>query len=199
MAKCPCEWLLMWQHHKIKIKNTWLEYSSGLSIFGIFCGIRARGPRLSLFDMLLRLGGLSGDPSLSLFDMLLRLGVLSGSPRLSLFDMLLRLGVLSGSPPLSLFDMLLSVRGGSGTWCSLCDSLGWFFCLLGRGPSILFIVFPPFFFFGVLWFIWDWQGFISHECFPELKLWFQHVLCPARLVSLIRNWHWTKINELLNQ
>ncbi len=47
--------------------------------------MRARGPRLSLFDMLLRLGGLSGDPPLSLFHMLLRLGVLSGSPPLSLF------------------------------------------------------------------------------------------------------------------
>jgi hypothetical protein len=38
--------------------------------------------------------------------------------------------------------------------------LRWFFCLLGPiGPSILFLLFL--FFGGVLWFIYDWQGFIT--------------------------------------
>jgi hypothetical protein len=32
------------------------------------------------------------------------------------------------------------------------------FVFLDMGPSILFLVFP--FFFGVLWFNYDWQGFI---------------------------------------
>ncbi len=36
--------------------------------------------------------------------------------------------------------------------------LRWFFGLLGRGPSILFLVFPL---FWVLWFISDFQGFIK--------------------------------------
>jgi hypothetical protein len=37
--------------------------------------------------------------------------------------------------------------------------LGGSFVFLDVGPFILFLVFPLFF-FGVLWFIYDWQGFI---------------------------------------
>ncbi len=38
--------------------------------------------------------------------------------------------------------------------------LGDFICLLGREPSILFLVFPPLF-FAVLWLMYGWQGFIK--------------------------------------
>jgi hypothetical protein len=37
--------------------------------------------------------------------------------------------------------------------------LGGSFAFLGMGPSILYLVFP---FFGVLWLIHGWHGFINH-------------------------------------
>ncbi len=38
--------------------------------------------------------------------------------------------------------------------------LRWFFCLLGQGPSILFLVFTL---FQVFWFIYDWQNFMLYK------------------------------------
>jgi hypothetical protein len=38
--------------------------------------------------------------------------------------------------------------------------LGGSFVFLDVGPSILFLVFPL---FWVLWFIYDWQGFIEND------------------------------------
>ncbi len=60
-----------------------------------------------------------------------------------------RLGILSGDPPLSLFGNLMFPL-----WFSF---LGGYFVFLDVGPSILFLVFPL---IRVLWFIYDWQGFI---------------------------------------
>ncbi len=73
------------------------------------------------------------------------------------------LRVLSRGPSLSLFDI----------WYASCHKRGfrnlvfpmWFvllggsFVFLNVGPSTLFLVFPLF--FWVLWFIYDWQGFIT--------------------------------------
>jgi hypothetical protein len=46
--------------------------------------------------------------------------------------------------------------------------LGGFIVFLDVGPSILFLVFPPF--FWVLWFISDWQGFINRELVSMLEI-----------------------------
>ncbi len=71
-----------------------------------------------------------------------------------------RLGVLSGGPPLSLFVMFLVIKVGLGTYVPLVvRPLRWFFCLLGH-ESFHFVPCIPPFFFWVLWFIYDWQGFI---------------------------------------
>ncbi len=71
-----------------------------------------------------------------------------------------KLGVLSGVPPLCLSDMLLVIEGG---WeldvPFMVHLLRVFFCLLGHG-SFHFVLCFPFFFFFVLWFIYDLQGFI---------------------------------------
>ncbi len=64
------------------------------------------------------------------------------------------------SDKLKIFDMLLG-KGGGGQELDVplvVHPLRWFFCLLGQGPSILFLVFPL---FWVLWFISDSQGFIK--------------------------------------
>jgi len=55
--------------------------------------------------------------------------------------------------------MFLTTREGSRIWCSLCGFtlLGDSFVFLNVGP-IFFLVFPL---FWVLWFIYDWQGFIT--------------------------------------
>jgi hypothetical protein len=59
--------------------------------------------------------------------------------------------------PLSLFDMLL-VRGFRNLMFPLRFALlGHSFVFLDVGPSILFLVFSL---FWLLWFIYDWQGFI---------------------------------------
>jgi len=64
---------------------------------------------------------------------------------------------------LSLFDMLFMTGGGFRNWMFPLwfALLGGSLVFLDVGPSILFIVSPPPSLFWVLWFIYDWHGFIN--------------------------------------
>ncbi len=67
--------------------------------------------------------------------------------------------ICTWGPPLSLFDMLLGTSGVQGLMCPLWFALlSGSFLFLDVGPSILFVVLPR---FWVLWFMFDWQGFIT--------------------------------------
>jgi len=85
----------------------------------------------------------------------------------------------NGGPPLSVLCTFYKKRilglppSFFLIWCAYCDWKGfgnlmfplWFallggsFVFLDMGPSNLFLVFLP---FWVLWFIYDWQGFIIY-------------------------------------
>jgi hypothetical protein len=70
-----------------------------------------------------------------------------------------RLSILSRALPFSLFDMLLMTGGVQEFYVPfVVHLLWWFCCLLGFGSFHFVPCFPPF--FWVLWFIYDWQGFI---------------------------------------
>jgi hypothetical protein len=61
------------------------------------------------------------------------------------------------------FPFLICFLQGEGVWeldvARVIHLLGSFFCLLGCG-SFHFVLCISLFFFGVLWFIYDWQALI---------------------------------------
>jgi hypothetical protein len=78
------------------------------------------------------------------------------------------LSILLSHPALSSFHMLLATKRGFGNLMfPLCFTLlGGSFVFLDTSPSILFLVFPL---FWVLWFMYDWQGFINANHNTPLK------------------------------
>jgi hypothetical protein len=61
---------------------------------------------------------------------------------------------------LSLFDMLLTIGGGLGTWCSPCGSPSWVVLLSSWTWVLPFCsLYSPL--FWALWFIYEWEDFIS--------------------------------------
>jgi hypothetical protein len=108
------------------------------------------------------------------------------SPRLQDYVQLTK-SILWRDSPFPYLICFLWHEGFLGTWCSSCglpSEVG-SFVFLDVGPFILFLVFSL---FSVLWFIYDWQGFIIFFFFwyvscEEQRVWeldVALVVCPLR-------------------